>query len=107
MNIDINKALNASTSYEFDGIFSTKMHGITNVDDYYSDISCMNELNDVRIPLLCINSLDDPIIHHSTIPFDIASKNDNIILLVTKIGGHVGFFEGLLNPKRWYIKPTL
>ncbi len=67
----------------------------------------MGNLKDVRIPLLCINSRDDPILHHSTIPFDEAKSNENIILLVTKTGGHVGWFEGFLNPKRWYIKPTL
>jgi len=33
--------------------------------------------------------------------------NSNIILIVTKVGGHVGWFEGHIFPKRWYMKPSL
>lgn len=33
-----------------------------------------------------MNSKDDPLVHHSTIPFDVAELNKHIMLLVTQCG---------------------
>lgn len=35
------------------------------------------------------------------------ANSQNLILAVTRTGGHVAFYTGLLHPKRWYPTPTL
>ncbi|KAL4493049.1 hypothetical protein ABPG72_003134 [Tetrahymena utriculariae] len=107
ININLEKALKAVNTTEFDEHFSKHLYGHKTIFDYYEDLSCINQLKNVQIPLLCLNSKDDPCIHHSTIPFKISEINQNVMLLVTKCGGHVGWFEGIFTPKRWYMKPTL
>jgi predicted alpha/beta-fold hydrolase len=42
-----------------------------------------------------LNSLDDPISHFQSIPFDVSKLNKNIVLAVTEKGGHLGFSEGI------------
>ncbi|EGR31703.1 hypothetical protein IMG5_103470 [Ichthyophthirius multifiliis] len=106
ININLEDALEAKTSKEFDKLFQIKLHGMKTVNEYYEFLGCVDDLKNVKIPILCINSRDDPILHYSTIPYYITKVNQNVIFLITKTR-HVGWFEGLLNPRRWYIKPTL
>jgi predicted alpha/beta-fold hydrolase len=47
------------------------------------------------------------ILSYRGIPYDEISRNDKAILLVTKIGGHLSWFEGIFHPNRWYWKPVL
>jgi predicted alpha/beta-fold hydrolase len=36
--------------------------------------------------------------------FNAYSANPNVVLAVTKHGGHLGFFEGIIAHSVWYIK---
>lgn len=62
------------------------------VDHYYADSSSVKKLPGVRVPLLCVNAKDDPI--SVSLPSRTqVEANPNVILCVTKSGGHLGFFE--------------
>ena len=52
-------------------------------------------LEDIDIPFLTISSWDDPFIpcHCHTHPIIAATKNPNIICLMTQRGGHTGWIE--------------
>lgn len=62
------------------------------VHEFYTDASCMTRLPHVAVPLLCINAADDPI-SITLPPEEQVRANPNVILCVTRAGGHLGFFE--------------
>ncbi|PVZ97281.1 hypothetical protein BB558_001162 [Smittium angustum] len=71
---------------------------------YYEEGSSKNFLDKVKVPLLCINSMDDPVCPPECIPKEEFSKNPHLVLALTNYGGHLGFFEGIY-PEIWYKKP--
>ncbi|CEP17279.1 hypothetical protein [Parasitella parasitica] len=103
--IDIDEVLAAKTIREYDDACTKKMSNYTTVDNYYRDGSCARLIEHVRIPLLCINALDDPIALARCIPVDKIKINPYIILAATKYGGHLGWFEYFYRPCRWVDKP--
>jgi hypothetical protein len=65
-------------------------------------------LPDVRVPLLALNASDDPVVRK--VPVDLSVENPWVTTIVTKGGGHLGWFEvekssGEL--RRWITKPVL
>ncbi|EGR30500.1 hypothetical protein IMG5_130510 [Ichthyophthirius multifiliis] len=92
---------------EFDNQFIVKAQGYKTADQYYRNISSIHAIDKIKIPVLFLQSKDDPILNYRTIPYDEVMHTHNLIMVVTNTGGHVGWFEGLFQPKRWYIKPTL
>ena len=62
------------------------------------------------VPLLVIHAIDDPIIHADTLPCNsgVANTVDNLCVLVTKNGGHVGW-PLTCNPSqtRWLFQNNL
>jgi len=84
---------------DFDEFSTRRYFGYPSVDDYYRDASCSRFIPHVKIPLLCLSALDDPIVPKECIPFEECKKNKNIILVVTRGGGHVGWLRGW-NPFR-------
>ncbi|KAI7900408.1 Alpha/Beta hydrolase protein [Cokeromyces recurvatus] len=104
-DIDIDEVLAAKTIREYDDACTKKMSNYTTVNNYYRDGSCVRFIENVRIPLLCINALDDPISRAHCIPVDEIKVNPYIILAATKHGGHLGWFEHTYRPSRWIHKP--
>ena len=43
---------------------------------------------------MLLNSMDDPLVDSSLIPFDLPQQNEHIILVTTEKGGHLGWGEG-------------
>nr|GLL48443.1 embryogenesis-associated protein EMB8-like [Ipomoea trifida] len=58
----------------------------------------------VSVPLLCISTLDDPVCTAEAIPWDECRANKNIVLAVTKHGGHLAFFEGITASGLWWVR---
>jgi predicted alpha/beta-fold hydrolase len=87
-----------------------KYNGYKTVYDYYEDMSAggsgdekgLARLNGTKIPLLAVHAIDDPIAIFETMLEDEISKTDNVMLLATKHGGHIGWPTGLFPSKnRW------
>jgi predicted alpha/beta-fold hydrolase len=104
-DIDIDEVLAAKTIREYDNACTKKMSNYSTVNNYYRDGSCARVIEKVRIPLLCINALDDPIAPVQSIPIDEIKVNPYIILAVTQHGGHLGWFEHNVRARRWVDKP--
>lgn len=104
-DIDIDEVIAAKTVRAYDDACTKKMSNYTTVNNYYRDGSCARVIEHVRIPLLCINALDDPISLAQCIPLDEIKINPYIILAATKHGGHLGWFEHSYRPCRWIDKP--
>eukprot|EP01135_Chromosphaera_perkinsii_P002764 Nk52_evm132s226 gene=Nk52_evmTU132s226 len=91
---DMDHGLQSSTIREFDTRVTAPMFGFDSLEHYYTHISPHSKVYDVKIPLLCLNAVDDPFCPVTSIPFDDIKENPNIILALTARGGHVAFLEG-------------
>ncbi|KAI8098535.1 Alpha/Beta hydrolase protein [Halteromyces radiatus] len=102
---DREKVMNATTLREFDEHFTSKFFGYSSASAYYHDASSYRKIENVQIPLLCLNALDDPIANGACLPIEQVKANPNVILAVTAQGGHIGWFEHIRQPSRWMNKP--
>jgi len=68
--------------------------GYTNRDQYYNDASSIDQLVNIKIPLLCITAKNDPLVPVDIIPRESdVNNNENIFIINTeRIGGHIGFW---------------
>jgi predicted alpha/beta-fold hydrolase len=76
-----------------------------NLQHYYHEASCTHRLQDIKVPVFFLSANDDPIMGKEVIPIE--KCHENILIGVTKAGGHLGYFEGMLLPHRqWFPEPT-
>lgn len=99
------------TLEQFDGLITIHSGGTSplfpfaNTREYYTHASSHRMLEDVRIPFLAVNSDDDPIVKY--IPM-YEPDNEWVALVVTRGGGHMGWFERTGHKvSRWIQQPTL
>jgi predicted alpha/beta-fold hydrolase len=89
------------TIREFDDLYTSKIHGFQNEQDYYIQSSAKQYLKDIKVKTLIIHSLDDPFMSKDILPSN-HEISPSVKLLVSKHGGHVGFLYGnVFNPKYW------
>ncbi|KAJ3064862.1 hypothetical protein HDU98_011770 [Podochytrium sp. JEL0797] len=107
---------NSTYLCEFDDAITRRMFGFRNVFEYYRMASCVEYslfcalaqyVPDIQIPTLFLSDYNDPIAGKESIPVFDVQGNPNIVLAVTRRGGHLGWFEGVWSPRRWYPKPVL
>ncbi|KAL0082140.1 Alpha/Beta hydrolase protein [Phycomyces blakesleeanus] len=104
-DIDPEKVINSVTIREFDETCTRRVAGYSTVLNYYRDGSSCRFVEHVRIPLLCINAMDDPVAVSECIPYDEITINPYVVLATTDYGGHLGWFEYSWKPTRWINKP--
>ncbi|MFD2036039.1 YheT family hydrolase [Belliella marina] len=75
----------------FDTHYTAKLHGYKDAADFYQTVSADNWMQDIQIPTLIINALNDPLLHDRCYPIKLAEKSDLIHLEMPKRGGHTGF----------------
>ena len=93
-----------STVKEFDDVFTGPMFGYKDATEYYNDASSWKRLSGVRIPLIGVNSLDDPIVGFKKLHEEKFKSNPYTLLVETNIGGHIAWFKDL-SGRRWYSGP--
>ncbi len=76
---------------DFDEYFTGPLHGFKDAADYYDRCSSRPFLQDVRLPTLIINALDDPFLSSTCFPVKEARSEAHLHLLMPRYGGHVGF----------------
>jgi predicted alpha/beta-fold hydrolase len=87
--------------WEFDELYTAKVHGFSSAKEYYKKSSAKQYLRDIVIPTLIIHAKDDPFTTEAVIP----KKNEvseAVSLEISEFGGHVGFIAGTaLKPVYW------
>lgn len=91
--IDITLLRRIITLRDFDELYTGPIHGFKDADEYYQLNSSNRFLDGVSIPLLIINSENDPFLDHKVFPVDFASSSEYVHLMITSYGGHVGFMS--------------
>jgi predicted alpha/beta-fold hydrolase len=92
-NIDIDAVARSRSFWEFDDVFTARMHGFSDVHDYYRRSSSRQFLKDIVTPTLIIQAEDDPLTSAGVIP-DEHELSPAVTLEISRHGGHVGFVEG-------------
>ena len=80
------------TLKDFDDFYTSKAHGFRDALDYYEQCSSLQFLNNIRVPSLIINALDDSFLGEACYPLKEAEANPSLHLRMPKYGGHVGFY---------------
>ncbi|KRX01239.1 hypothetical protein PPERSA_05825 [Pseudocohnilembus persalinus] len=107
-SINLNECMQSKTSMQFDDCFTKFVLGnYKHMDEYFDYMASHKVINNIDIPLLCLQSKDDPICNWESVPFDKFSQNKNVVLWISETGGHIGWYQGLYKPQRWYMKPCL
>ncbi|XP_029992466.1 monoacylglycerol lipase ABHD2 [Sphaeramia orbicularis] len=93
---DLNRLCAATSLMQIDDSVIRKFHGYSSLKEYYETESCVQYMHNVSVPLLLVNSSDDPLVHQSllNIPQTLAEKSPSVLFVLTRHGGHLGFFEG-------------
>ena len=94
-------AVGARTLYEFDDRVVAPVNGFMSAEDYYARSSSKGYLADVAVPALLIHADDDPWISAEDYAAVDWSANPNLLPLVPRGGGHVGF-HGAGDPVPWH-----
>jgi hypothetical protein len=81
------------TLKDFDDIYTSKAHGFKDADDYYKQCSSLQFLQNIKIPTLIINALNDSFLSPECYPIKAAKQNPNLYLEMPNHGGHVGFVK--------------
>mmetsp|Transcript_11709 Transcript_11709/g.10339 ORF Transcript_11709/g.10339 Transcript_11709/m.10339 type:complete len:135 (-) Transcript_11709:39-443(-) len=91
---------------DFDDKITSRMFGYTGAIDYFTKCSVVPKLKNIRTKTLFISSLDDPFFGPEVIPDEEFEQNENIYLMATPGGGHVGFYSSIFSKKQWHNTPT-
>ncbi|SGZ50993.1 CIC11C00000003784 [Sungouiella intermedia] len=92
------------TLKDFDDTFTSRLFGFNCALEYYRHASPDQRLLNVRVPTLIVSSKDDPIVGSKALPYSEVKLNPYTYMVVTSIGGHLGWFD--LSHNRWYPDPV-
>ena len=87
--------------WTFDEHVTAPLHGYSNVHAYYREVSSRQYLVNIKTPTLIIHSLDDPFMTPDAVPMGNELSKD-VILELSRRGGHVGFITGHVPGKPIY-----
>ncbi|HMX81934.1 MAG TPA: alpha/beta fold hydrolase [Saprospiraceae bacterium] len=76
---------------QFDEQYSAPFNGYNSRQELYANATINNWLEDIRVPTLLLNSVDDPMIPVESNPKQFAQSSDILTLALTPKGGHCGF----------------
>ncbi|WP_421765237.1 YheT family hydrolase [Ekhidna sp.] len=92
VDMDVSGIKDVKNFRQLDEQFTLKVHReYSSADDFYNKITSDQYLPNIKIPLLIVNAINDPMLGDKCYPIDLAENSDNIYLEMPEKGGHVGF----------------
>jgi len=109
LNLELDKAINATYSKEIDEYITRRITGFRTADDYYRGISSVQYVKNIKVPFLTIQALDDNIATKKGFPFDEFNLNENVFSLTTDHGGHLIWIDNKnpLKLNQWVNEPAI
>jgi len=92
--------------WEFDDLYTAKVHGFKSAQDYYTKCSSKQYLKYIQTDTLIINALDDPFMTPKVLP-NKDEISSFIQLEICKRGGHVGFIKGSLKKPKYDLETKI
>jgi len=101
------------TVREFDDIYTSRISGFKDAEDYYEQNSAKQFLPRIKTNTLIIHALDDPFMTPDVLPSSARKMNalidekeafSSIQFDIQQYGGHVGFIEGSLFKPEYYLE---
>ncbi len=86
---------------DFDNYYTAPLHGFVDAEDYYEKCSSLYFLDNIHVPTLIINALNDPFLAPACFPKEKLAKNPFVYLETPKTGGHCGFSKKEKNGFYW------
>ena len=77
---------------QFDAAYTAPYFGFASAEDYYHRAAALRVIERIQVPALIITAADDPFVPVEPFSDSKIAANPNITLVVTKHGGHCGFF---------------
>ncbi|XP_067667986.1 protein ABHD15-like [Haliotis asinina] len=104
--VDVDAAIRAWSFKDYDSHVYSKLAGYPGLEEYWEENSPMRDVDEISVPVLCINSMDDPISVKENIPYDLFKSSLNFFLVTLERGGHCGFYEKATG-SAWTVNPAL
>ena len=89
--VDLKKLDSIKEWRDFDEHFSAPLNNYKNADEFYFNSSAKNFMENIEVPTLLVNALNDPILTPACSPVDLAKNHQNIFIENPEKGGHCGF----------------
>jgi predicted alpha/beta-fold hydrolase len=91
------------TLRQFDDRFTAPHCGFRDASDYYERTSSLPFIGRIKLPTLILHADDDPLIPSAPFRDPSIVGNPNVLLVVTRGGGHVGFISDARDgeDRRW------
>ncbi|WP_203970169.1 YheT family hydrolase [Capnocytophaga stomatis] len=89
----ISEINSVKTLKDFDDLYTSKLNGFANAEDYYQKCSSLTVLSQITKPTLLLNAQNDSFLSESCFPKEIAKKMPHFYLEMPKYGGHVAFYD--------------
>lgn len=88
---------------QFDERYTAPQGGYSGASDYYERASSLRVIPRIEVPTLIIHSADDPLIPVGPFLEPSTAANPNVLLVLTRGGGHVGFIATATDgeDRRW------
>jgi predicted alpha/beta-fold hydrolase len=98
---DWDAVMKATSVLDYEAAFSLRLHGMcegcssAKLQAYLRDQSSVDALEQVRVPLMCMNAMDDPLVPRelSNLELRASLKNPCIVAVATQTGGHLGWVD--------------
>jgi uncharacterized protein len=88
---DSNRATGVRSLRDFDERIIAFYAGFSSAEDYYYRVAAARVIQDITVPTLILNSLDDPFIRLAPNTREKILRNPNITFIETTQGGHCAF----------------
>jgi len=100
---ELEKALAAAKHSELDEVLVKQVYGYHDMQEYYEQIASRPFIPKVNIPLLCLQSGDDPLFTEGdwrcwqVLPVDELHDNKHIVYFESEYGSHLNFVEATIS----------
>ncbi|CAG9829128.1 unnamed protein product [Diabrotica balteata] len=105
-NLNEHEIVSAATLPELDEAYARRVHQFKSISEYYNWSSSKNYFEQIKVPMIFINAMDDPIVPPPLLDpvKKLAMEKEKTAYIEVSHGGHLGFYEGGLiypNPVTW------
>jgi len=90
-DVDIAAVLKCDNFFDIDSLYTAKVFGFKDVYDYYNQASTVNFIQNISVPTLLLNAVDDMMLGPSSYPVNESENHKHLYFEMSTTGGHLGY----------------